>query len=192
MITNVYVDGFNLYYRAVRGTPYKWLDLRQLCTLILPNNTIHRIRYFTAIVQDQGDPQQRIRQQTYLRALRTIPGLTVHLGQFMTHATRLALVHPVPGGSRFAEVWRTEEKGSDVNLATYLLMDGVEGDYEVAVVLSNDSDLELPVRMVKEKLRRPVGILTPKGSPAATLRKVATFVRDIRPGVLQITKPPSW
>jgi hypothetical protein len=205
--TNVYVDGFNLYYRAVRGTPYKWLDIHKLCSLILPSNTIHRIRYFTAIVQDQGgDAGPRLRQQAYLRALRTTLGLTIHYGQFMTHAVRLPLVQPPPGGPRTAEVWRTEEKGSDVNLATYLLMDGFRQDCDVAVILSNDSDLELPIRFAQQELNVAVGILTPKGSPCATLRKAARFIREIRSGVLGasqfpvtlrdahgiITKPATW
>lgn len=59
MKTNVYVDGFNLYYGAVRGTPYKWLDLRKLCALLLPKSEIHRIRYFAALVDSTpSDPSE--------------------------------------------------------------------------------------------------------------------------------------
>lgn len=66
MRVNVYVDGFNLYYGAVRETPYKWLDLGELCRLLLPQNQINRIRYFTALVESRPyDPQQPQRQQTY-------------------------------------------------------------------------------------------------------------------------------
>ena len=67
MKTNVYVDGFNLYYRCLRNTPYKWLDIHKLCQLILPKNSIHRIRYFTALVDARpNDPAQPQRQQAYL------------------------------------------------------------------------------------------------------------------------------
>jgi len=48
---NVYVDGFNLYYGALKGTPLKWLDIAALCRLLLPGDTINRIRYFTARIQ---------------------------------------------------------------------------------------------------------------------------------------------
>ena len=69
----VYVDGFNLYYGAVRGTPYKWLDIAAVCERLFPRDEIVRIRYFTARIKgregDAGAPQ---RQETYLRALRTI------------------------------------------------------------------------------------------------------------------------
>ncbi|MBM2826633.1 MAG: hypothetical protein HW403_697, partial [Dehalococcoidia bacterium] len=126
MRTSVYVDGFNLYNRAVRGTPYKWLDLGKLCMLLFPKDQIHRIRYFTAqIAPRPNDPSQLIRQQIYIRALRTSPNLTVHWGQFRPRRKRRPLV-TAAGLGAIVEVQDTEEKGSDVNLATYLLVDGYE------------------------------------------------------------------
>jgi hypothetical protein len=72
MRTNVYVDGFNLYYGAVRGTPYKWLNIRRLCELAFPKNEIAEIHYCTALVRDAPwDPHQSTRQQTFIRALET-------------------------------------------------------------------------------------------------------------------------
>jgi hypothetical protein len=57
----VYVDGFNLYYGALKGTPYKWLDIRKLCELLLPNNHINQIKYFTAMVSARPhDPDQPV------------------------------------------------------------------------------------------------------------------------------------
>jgi len=62
--TSIYVDGFNLYYRALRRTSYKWLNLHKLCEdLLSPQNEITRIRYFTAPVSGKLDPGQPIRQQ---------------------------------------------------------------------------------------------------------------------------------
>ena len=48
LFTNVYIGGFNLYYGALKGTPYKWLDLDALCRRLLPKHELGRIRYFTA------------------------------------------------------------------------------------------------------------------------------------------------
>ena len=79
MTTNVYIDGFNLYYGAMKGTSNKWLDLEALCHRLLPSDEIKRIRYFTAKVSARpGDPQQPQRQQTYLRALESLPTVSVH------------------------------------------------------------------------------------------------------------------
>lgn len=188
--TNVYVDGFNLYYGAVRRTPYKWLDLHKLCTLLLPESEIHRIRYFTALVKSTAtDPQKTQRQKTFIRALETLPNLTVHYGSFLSSTVRMPLAEPRPG-RRNALVVKMEEKGSDVNLASMLLMDGFRGDYEAAVVLSNDSDLVLPIRIVTEELKLPVGLLNPHKRFAVELLKVATFRKQIRTGVLSASQLP--
>ena len=88
--TNVYIDGFNFYYGCIKGTPYRWLDLSLLCRRLLPKARIHRIRYFTALVTPRpNDPGQRTRQEIYLRALRTIPNLSIHLGRFLASKVRM-------------------------------------------------------------------------------------------------------
>jgi hypothetical protein len=74
------------------------------------------IKYFTARVQPRaGNPQQAQRQQIYLRALATLPDLSIHFGHFITRPAMRRLVHPPPRGSSYAETWTTEEKGSDVS-----------------------------------------------------------------------------
>ncbi len=50
MKTFVYVDAFNLYYGALKGTAYKWLDLQALCRVMIPRNEVVCIKYFTACV----------------------------------------------------------------------------------------------------------------------------------------------
>ena len=99
--TNVYIDGFNLYYGALKGSRYKWLDLEALCRQLLPKDSIHRIRYFTAKVTARpADPQLPVRQQTYLRALATLPSVSVHLGVFYVSTVRAPLAHPSGGARR--------------------------------------------------------------------------------------------
>jgi hypothetical protein len=80
------VDGFNLYYNALKDTPYKWLDLTKLSRLLLPQHDVHSIRYFTARVTAMAhDVDQPRRRETYLRALRTLPNLTIHFGSFKVY-----------------------------------------------------------------------------------------------------------
>lgn len=127
------IDGFNLYYGCLKGTPCKWLDLGKLCYVLLKNNNVNHIRYFTARVQPRQDnPYQQQRQQAYIRALQTIPGLSVHYGHFLVYDIRMPLANSPISGPKTVEVRKTEEKGSDVNLATHLLSDGFRKDYEVA------------------------------------------------------------
>jgi hypothetical protein len=68
---------------------------------VFPKNEINRIRYFTAIVEARPpDLRQPAHQQAYLRALRTIPSLSIHYGQYKTRAVRLPLAKPPAGGPR--------------------------------------------------------------------------------------------
>jgi hypothetical protein len=88
----------------------------------------------------------------YLRALATMPHVSVHLGHVLTSNVRMPLVAPPPGGPRIVEVIKTEEKGSDVNLATCLLADAFRRDCQASVVITNDSDLAEPIRVVRHEL----------------------------------------
>jgi uncharacterized LabA/DUF88 family protein len=193
MKTNVYVDGFNLYYGCIRHTPYRWLNLAELCRLMLPRNCINQIKYFTSLVSARPhDPDQPTRQQTYLRALRTIPNLTIALGSFLTHKVRLPLADPPSDQRELARVIQTKEKGSDVNLATHLLFDAFRNAYDVAAIVSNDSDLLEPIRIVKDEFGKAVGILNPHHHPSLELRQHATFIKRIRKGILaQSQFPPA-
>jgi len=111
MATNVYVDAFNLYYGCLKGTPYRWLDLGTLSTRLLPKDPINRIRYFTATVSARPDnPDAPQRQQVYLRALETVPGLSIHYGHYLSHLTRMPLARPRRGGARTVEVVKTERR----------------------------------------------------------------------------------
>lgn len=208
MKTVVYVDGFNLYYGAVKGTPYKWLNIKALCQALLPKNQIVKIKYFTALVTARSsDPDQPNRQQLFLRALQTLPNLEIIYGHFLSHEITMPVAHPAPGQPRYVQVIKTEEKGSDVNIATHMVNDGYKGRYQVAILVSNDSDLVEPIKIVRNELKLPVGVLNPFIlTPSFDLRKHATFVKPIRTGVLFASqfpatlqdangtfyKPPTW
>jgi uncharacterized LabA/DUF88 family protein len=84
---------------------------------------------------------------------------------------------------RWATVLRTEEKGSDVNLATYLLLDAFFDRYDLAIVISNDSDLAEPVRAVRDELHRRVLVVSPQERVTARLEQAASDSRILRPGV---------
>ena len=181
MRTNVYVDGFNFYYGCRKRTPYKWLDLGAFCHASFPGDTINRIRYFTALVKsDASDPNRTNRQLVYLRALATVPDLSIHEGQFLKSTKKGRLVAPLVRGVGLVTVEVWEEKGSDVNIAAHLLADGFRGDYDQAILISNDSDLVEPIRLVRSEIQRPVGVLSPhrpSGKPSFHLRRVASFYR---------------
>ncbi len=192
MRTFVYVDGFNLYYGAVKDTPYKWLDLNALCQRLLPGHNISRIKYFTArVTARRDDPSQPTRQQIYLRALATIPHLDIIYGHFLSNEVYMPLASPPSRSPRYVKVIRTEEKGSDVNLATHFIRDGFRYEYTTAVLITNDSDLREPVRTVRQDLGRTVGILNPHKRTSRVLANEASFVKQIRKGALGSSQFPA-
>lgn len=175
----VYVDGFNLYYRALKNTQYKWLNLDTVSQrLVKSADTIEKVRYFTARVSARaGDPDAPRRQQIYLNALGTLPNITFHYGRFLPKKKWRPLVSDP---TKYVEIHDTEEKGSDVNLAVHLLHDGWLGNYEMALILSQDTDLIEPLRLVRDELKKTVGLIWLGGKrPNAEMATVASFVRHL-------------
>ena len=209
MLTNLYIDGFNLYYRALKDTEFRWLDLRKLAETLFPDDVIQRICYFTALINPRPrNPNQLRRQLVYLRALSSLPGFETHYGTFRPRTKTRPLAQPIPGLPEYVQILDSEEKGLDVNLATRLLIDGFNGDYEQAAVISNDSDLASPIRYVRDGLGLRVTVVNPDNSNNThrDLEDAATYVRRLRrshlrrsqfPASLQdgqgvITKPAAW
>jgi uncharacterized LabA/DUF88 family protein len=211
MRTYVYVDGFNLYYGAVKSTAYKWLDLKALFQKTLePHHEILAIKYYTAMISARpDDPDAPTRQTTYLDALKAhIPELSITLGHFLSSEISMRLAHAAPDGSKYAKVLKTEEKGSDVNLALHVLNDAWHDRYDCAVICSNDSDLAEALRLVKMEHKKMV-ILAVPGDPKMrrannqlkrwarpTLRIDPAVVADSQlpnpiPGT-SLHKPPNW
>jgi len=89
------------------------------------------------------------------------------------------------------------EKGSDVNLATHLLHDAHRGRFEVAVIVSNDSDLLEPIKIVREGLGKKVGVLNPHKRPSRALLPISTSSRRSRGRASGLAVPrsnerPGW
>ncbi len=218
MRTIIYVDGFNLYFRLLEKRPaLKWLNIKVLAEKLLnPANIVISARYYTAHVSGRIDPTAPARQQLYLDALRTVPEVSLHMGAFMLSEKFAGLAKPPEFRPRMnmpqpwpdvVKVIKVEEKGSDVNLACHLLLDAFQGNYDVAAVLSNDSDLVEPIRIVTQVMGKPVGLLSPVSNPNPELRRVSSFIRRIslsdlaasqfpdpvvRTDGSHVNKPTSW
>lgn len=148
----MYVDGFNFYYGAIKGHPeLKWLDYRELASRLLRGHQVGAVKYFTARVQDRRDDRGVTqRQGVYIRALREHSDVEVHFGQFKHRERKLPLVRGYRSGKiEMVRVVHTEEKGSDVSLGAHLVRDACNKNMDVALVLSNDSDLQTPVTMAE-------------------------------------------
>ena len=145
----VYVDGFNFYYGALKGTSLKWVDHRALAESLLRGHSIDKIKYFTSRVQGRHDnPGLSQRQDDYIQALEAHSQVEVHFGQFKRRTKRLPLARNL---RTFVEVVHFEEKRSDVSLGAHLVRDACKHLMQVALVVSNDSDLQTPVDFAEEE-----------------------------------------
>ena len=204
--TFIYVDGFNLYYRCLKDTAYKWLDLYKLAEKILPadKHEIVKVKFFTARINVRGnDVDAPNRQAIYLKALENYHPEKIEIiyGHFQAHPAMRPYAPPQTG---WANVMLTEEKGTDVNLGVHLLNDAWMNAYDCAVVVSNDSDLAEAMRLAKERKKLIGWMVTGNQHPSQVLAQIAHFRKPIRNTVLAasqlpnpipgttITKPSSW
>lgn len=179
------------------STPgWRWLDVRRLVQSRLPAvwgvDSVDRVVYCTARVSGVDDPSSPLDQDRYLRAL-DLSGAVDHVeyGNFVARVRTSPLATEgrkgrprivasawpvmvkdarridVPDARFVVSHLHREEKGSDVNVATHLLRDVLTGETDAVVVVSNDSDLKLPVALARDRV--PVGILTPAGRLAGDL-----------------------
>ena len=197
--TYIYIDGFNLYYGGLKKSPHKWLDLKNVIQKTLSDqNNIISIKYFTAKVSGQEDVRAPLRQQQYFKALKKyIPEISIHLGKFMSHPVLAPLANPTPeqilNEETMVEIVKTEEKGSDVNLAVHLLNDAWLDKYDCGVIISNDSDLATSIDLVKNNHDKKIGVLFPPNfkKQSVELKKRADFVRTIRTPHLASSQLPN-
>lgn len=214
--TFVYIDGFNLYYGCFRSrgrqhwAKYKWLDLEKFCDSLFPKNDVVKIKYYTADVNNRPpDNQQGNRQRAYLTALSGLARVEIIKGHFLG-PTVVRMPQCDEAGEflgHMVTVLKTEEKGSDVNLAVDLLFDCVRNLYRCAIIISNDSDLVAPIRIVREEYRKIVGVVNPHPTrPSVELLKNADFRKrltekamassqlpdTVRVGSTVIQRPAAW
>lgn len=176
-------------------TGWRWLDIRALVTNLCrwPGFTIERIVYCTAYVDQTDNPAAYADQSVYIKALREHGSIDVlELGRYVAWPKKLPLAEKLPNGRAqlivptgaeslqglpiarvtnttddmfIATVRNREEKGSDVNVATHLLADIFMKRVEGAIVISNDSDLALPLSIARTLV--PVGTVNPGNNPLA-------------------------
>jgi|AntRauMFilla1563_2_1112583.scaffolds.fasta_scaffold02365_5 uncharacterized LabA/DUF88 family protein len=195
----VYVDGLNLYYRLLakrQGT--KWLDLSKLCEVLLPGHRVILIRYFTSKVKaGSTKPDMSIRQDLYLRALATIePRVSIHFGKMVTRA-KWELRHPLTMDENDqpekVRILRTEEKGSDVALGSYMVLDASKDLADLYVLISSDTDFIPTLELVKTEFATELAVFSPSQNfPAAFLTLKFAISRIIREAAVMDSQFPEF
>lgn len=198
--TFVYIDGFNLYYGAIRHNRAHWLDLEAFGKALNGGVPVDRVLYCTAMSRSsKSDPLKAQRQEAYHRALRAAcPKVELLFGNFTKHPKPYPITG-CPGPTAClarVDVW--EEKGSDVNLGARLVHDAHRDLFERAIVITGDSDLAEPVRIVAKELGREVVVVNPRSPDpenrrkqgAGKLQQVATHHTTLSPEILLAAQLP--
>ena len=184
--TRVYIDGYNLYYGLLKGTPWKWLDLELFSkSLLNPDHEIVSIVCFTAPVKTHPhDPAALDRQKIYLQGLSKNPLIKTVLGYYTKNDTllpfsdeRCGLCDVTKDG--FVPVKKLEEKRSDVNIAVAMLLDAVRTDTESFVLITGDSDQVGAIEALRYELGKSVLVFNPHVGLSQHLKRVASYYKNI-------------
>lgn len=201
----VYIDGFNLFYGALKHNSrkkYRWLNVEKLIkNIYTPTQKygIDKINFYTArIVPHLEADTAPKNQQLYFNALKTIPNLEIVLGNFISKPTK-APKYPVTTPPEIIEYLKTEEKGSDVNLASHLVLDSALNKFDIAVIVTNDTDLYEPLRIAKEIFNKKLVLICPHKKIAFSFKKlnILNFIietKHLKKSLFDDTKnkPQEW
>lgn len=233
--TRIYIDGYNLYYGCLKGTPYKWLDLLTLFERIIQSSATglannqklvptllpDAVRFCTALILEQAasaDDSVQC-QERYHSALRKhqVGRIEIIKGYYSLTKARAKLIDPSdekkwPRDCQHqADIWKLEEKQTDVNLALHAFKDAITGEVDHVVVVTNDTDIAPALSMIRSSTDVAVGLVIPTTDhlryPNTDLAKHAHWVRShitvdelkeaqlprvIPGGRNPVVKPDSW
>ncbi|TAL62668.1 MAG: NYN domain-containing protein [Bacteroidetes bacterium] len=141
----VYIDGFNMYFGILEAgfLNCKWLNISKLINnLLQANQELVEIKYFTSRVSNNPDKQKR--QTIYIEALESV-GIKIFYGHYQRDKTECR---------QCGNTWPTfHEKMTDVNIATQIIIDAYQDKYDMALLISGDSDLVPPIKAIHDHFK---------------------------------------
>ncbi|RMO24834.1 NYN domain-containing protein [Pseudomonas savastanoi] len=166
MRTACFVDGYNLFYGLLAGTPYKWLDIPSLLAHIIrverPDSTLQAVSFFTTGVMPRLATRgilSKEAQDTYLRALKA-HGVEVFYGRHQLeprYAPRFVDKNTPASRVDQIGIWKLEEKETDVHIAISMyrlaarqMVLPPEERIQQIVLVSADTDMTPAMRAIRE------------------------------------------
>lgn len=189
--TIAYVDGYNLYYGRLQGTPYKWLNLHSMIRRVLhiqnPAFELVQVKYFTSPVLGSlatRGADSVAAQNAYLRALEA-SGVVISKGRHQLEPGRSPRFVDGMKANRSdtVAVWHLDEKETDVRLALAMYRDACRSEMDQAVLVGSDTDMVPTLEMLKADFGLPTGLILPrhpdsKRPPAGSLQTLANWTRQ--------------
>ncbi len=180
-----YIDGYNLYYGLLKGTPYKWLDLVAFVKWFLrPDQKVVGIKYFTAPIKTYPHDADAVdRQKVYLQALSAMPLITIVQGFYAKNKTLAPVVEHrcrtcdvVING--YVPVVKLEEKRSDVNFSVAVMLDAFQNMADSFFLFTGDTDQVGTIEAVRDKLGKRVCVFNPHESFSVNLKMTASYYQN--------------
>lgn len=180
-----FIDGFNFYHsvqdalKAKPGTQMMWLDIRKMCVghlhMISPDAQLAGIDYFTAIPyflnsNPDADPasREKVRRHILYVDANKANGINVHLGEIDKNGKRV-----IECDGSYKYEWR--EKGTDVLLACKTLERAKDDLYDVAVIVSGDTDYLPLIKILPKMFNKQLGFALPFKRETKGIKKQASF-----------------
>ena len=184
--TIVYIDGYNLYYGLLKGSPHKWLDLSTFARKLLPDDhDIIAVKYFTSCTLTYPHDNAAVeRQNIYLQAIQSLANIKVISGFFKKNKVLMPVAEvqckecEVPNNG-LVRVVRLEEKRSDVNLAVEMMVDAAQSDVECLVVITGDADQVGTIEAARWRFHKTVVVFNPHERISDHLKKAASYYKNI-------------
>ena len=212
MKTIAYIDGFNLYYGLLREPRFLWLDMEKFVRMLLTDKyVVQEIKYFTARIRsDRFSSITPHDQSCYLSALTCNPCVKIIEGYYRMFRAKLPFAkEPCKscGKAKYAVVWKTEEKKSDVNLAVEMVSDAYENRADAFVLISGDADHSAALSVARHLHHKTTVVFNPHEGECSELRRFSTFYKNIPrdlparcqlpdevtlPNGRTIHRPPAW
>ncbi len=140
---NVYIDGFNLYFglKDKGWKRYYWLNLVELSRKLLkPDQSLKDVKYFTSRISLPPDKAKR--QSVFIEALETLPEIKLYFGKYQKNDVTCTKCGHV--------MYKPSEKMTDVNIAVEMLADAFRNEFDVAILISADSDLTGSIKYIRQ------------------------------------------
>lgn len=164
----VYIDGFNLYFGLVERNwrKYLWLDIKKFASsLLLTNQTLVHTKYFTSRITKPISKQRR--QSNFIDALNSLTEFSIFYGRYQAQVRKCENC----GFTTFI----SNEKKTDVNIATELLVDAFQNTFDTAIIVSADADLTSPIVAIRRLFPgKSVVVAFPPRRNSYELRSVAS------------------
>ena len=178
------IDGYNLYFglRDANLKTSRWLDLVAMSeSLLKSEQRLVSVRYFTTRVRN--DPAASARQSIFIDALESRGGIQFDYGHFLSKSStcrKCGHTHQ-----------KNEEKKTDVNIAVRLLEDAFDDLYDVAILISGDSDLAPPISSIRSRFpNKTVIVAFPPKRTSQKLRRVAHAAFPISGNTVRTNRLP--